>query len=397
MSANYSALLKDPRWQRKRLEIFQRDGFACRLCGATDRTLNAHHLWYDRGAKPWEYDETALVTVCDECHEELHVARFGDFIPSLPFNEAQRSTRFATLCRHWERAMRDYAKVSPQFWTGDTGKFLRGLGPRAQVIAMYLMTCPSATMLGLYYLPLPTLCHETASPSKEALKDLRRLSQGGFSYYDEASEHVFVPEMARFQIGESLTKRDNRHKALLRELDALKKSPFFKHFLDRYRDAYELHDLTIEPSTPSLFEAPLEPLRSQEQEQEKEQKKEKATRRARATPLPEGFAVSPRVEAWAKSKGFDRLDEHLDAFTRKARAKGYTYVDWDSAFEEAIREDWGGIRSGKGRSATANGDWASTEAGILAKGAELRMARRDGEGVTLYRDRIKQRLERRAA
>ena len=55
--------------------------------------------------------------------------------------------------------MREYAKVSPTFWTGDTGRSLRG-DPDAQRVAFYLLTCSNANMIGLYYLPLPTLCHE---------------------------------------------------------------------------------------------------------------------------------------------------------------------------------------------------------------------------------------------
>jgi hypothetical protein len=69
-------------------------------------------------------------------------------------------------------------------------------------------------------------------------------------------------------------------------------------------------------------------------------------RRASAkSALPAGFSISEQVKAWATGKGFDRLDEHLEAFKTKAQAKGYTYADWDSAFMEAIRKDWAGIRS----------------------------------------------------
>jgi len=72
--------------------------------------------------------------------------------------------------------------------------------------------------------------------------------------------------------------------------------------------------------------------------------KKRARKRA-ATPIPEDFSVSDRVKAWATTKGFDRLDEHCEAFRRKCQAKGYTYVDWDSAFEEAVREDWAKLRT----------------------------------------------------
>jgi hypothetical protein len=64
----------------------------------------------------------------------------------------------------------------------------------------------------------------------------------------------------------------------------------------------------------------------------------------RKTSISDDFSVSQRVKEWAKQKGFDKLDEHLDAFTRKAKMNGYQYLDWDLAFMEAVREDWAKIR-----------------------------------------------------
>ena len=72
--------------------------------------------------------------------------------------------------------------------------------------------------------------------------------------------------------------------------------------------------------------------------------KSKSIARKRATPMPAGFEISDTVRAWAASKGFDRLDVHLETFVGKAEAKGYVYVDWDKALQNAIREDWAGIR-----------------------------------------------------
>lgn len=67
-------------------------------------------------------------------------------------------------------------------------------------------------------------------------------------------------------------------------------------------------------------------------------------RRAQKTSMPDDFGLSDRVKAWAAAKGFDGLDEHLEAFRRKATAHGYTYVNWDDAFMEAVREDWAKLR-----------------------------------------------------
>lgn len=74
-------------------------------------------------------------------------------------------------------------------------------------------------------------------------------------------------------------------------------------------------------------------------------KSKRTRKRALTTPLPENFSVSDHVKAWAAGKGFDHLDDHCESFKAKCRAKGYTYADWDSAFMEAIREDWAKLRT----------------------------------------------------
>lgn len=79
-ATTYGDKLRDPRWQRKRLEILWRDDFTCRLCSDKESTLHVHHLRYDRGADPWDYPEICLVTLCEACHEEMHVAKFGENI-----------------------------------------------------------------------------------------------------------------------------------------------------------------------------------------------------------------------------------------------------------------------------------------------------------------------------
>lgn len=66
----YQDKLKDPRWQRKRLEILSRDGWRCTCCGDADSTLHVHHGLYARHAEPWEYPDNVLWTLCESCHEE---------------------------------------------------------------------------------------------------------------------------------------------------------------------------------------------------------------------------------------------------------------------------------------------------------------------------------------
>jgi hypothetical protein len=93
------------------------------------------------------------------------------------------------------------------------------------------------------------------------------------------------------------------------------------------------------------------PERETERETEKEEKPAAVAsarppnrKKSLKTGMPDGFSISERVRAWASEKGYSNLDAHLDAFRRKASAKGYTYVNWDDAFMEAIREDWAKLR-----------------------------------------------------
>lgn len=68
----YSQLLKDPRWQKRRLEIMQRDNFTCQICGHSDIPLHVHHVFYKDNIKPWEYEDKALITLCEDCHDAEH-------------------------------------------------------------------------------------------------------------------------------------------------------------------------------------------------------------------------------------------------------------------------------------------------------------------------------------
>lgn len=240
--------------------------------------------------------------------------------------------------------MRDYAKVAPQFWTGKTGKALRAQGSHIQVCALYLITCPSANMIGVYYLPMPTLCHETGSTLEGASEALRSLSEVGFSRYDAPSEYVFVPEMAFFQIGPSLSPKDNRHVALLRELEIVKKTPFYDDFMTRYRTAYHLDE---GKPLESPLEAPSKPEAGTGTRTEK-------NKRAQKTSLPEPFGLSDRVLKWAAQHGLAGVIElHLEAFVSTCRAKGYQYLDWDEAFMNAVRKNWAQIPSPANRGGVA--------------------------------------------
>lgn len=69
---DYQDQLQDPRWFAKRSKILERDGRICQHCGNPHR-LHVHHKEYAGDFRPpWEYGDDDLVTLCENCHEDLH-------------------------------------------------------------------------------------------------------------------------------------------------------------------------------------------------------------------------------------------------------------------------------------------------------------------------------------
>ena len=98
-TAEFSAQYKDPRWQKKRLEVLEYDKFTCQRCGATDKELHVHHSQYTKGAKVWDYPVCALITLCSDCHSDIHkmkdeISNVWEFFNNYRYGDA--STNFPT-------------------------------------------------------------------------------------------------------------------------------------------------------------------------------------------------------------------------------------------------------------------------------------------------------------
>jgi hypothetical protein len=227
---------------------------------------------------------------------------------------------------------RDYAKFRSRFWTGQTGKIIRSLGPDVQVTAAYLITCASSNMIGLYYLPLSLLCHETGITLEGARKALRSLSEVDFAHYDESEEVVFVTRMAPEQIEEQLEATDKRCAGVARELKEYEKSRFFSAFVHLYGTAFNLPKSMGEGRP---LEGPSKVLRSQEQEQENEQENEQeqdsdcaeTPRAASSTPVTEPplltFPCDGKTREWALTQSqVDRWSGLFPSLDVMAEARG---------------------------------------------------------------------------
>lgn len=157
---------------------------------------------------------------------------------------------------------REYGTVLSKFWKAGTGKELRG-DPNAQILALYLMTSPHANMIGVYFCTLGSMSYETGIPLEGASKALRRLIDEGFCSVDPATDEVFVTNMALHQIGEHLDARDNRCKAVARELSMVNSSLLQRQFHDIYASTFHLAHRPAEPvdnkALRSPYQAPSKP------------------------------------------------------------------------------------------------------------------------------------------
>jgi hypothetical protein len=103
---SYEELLADENWKEKRRSILVRDAHKCTRCGytpsydeedfsirvayvpdisdafdtlsgpgiafANPAPLHVHHRYYVLGRSPWEYDDDALISLCPDCHADIH-------------------------------------------------------------------------------------------------------------------------------------------------------------------------------------------------------------------------------------------------------------------------------------------------------------------------------------
>ncbi len=173
--------------------------------------------------------------------------------------------------------MRNHSIIAPTFWTGVTGKVLRG-DPELQVVAMYLITSPHATMIGVFTCPVLYIAHETGLPHESVERALARLEALKFCLVDRDRDLIWVREMARFQVGEALSPGDKRVKNVGSLFAKIALGAIREGFFERYSTDFHLLSQGPPKGHPTKREAPSKghpesekPLRSQEQDQEQEQ------------------------------------------------------------------------------------------------------------------------------
>jgi hypothetical protein len=205
--------------------------------------------------------------------------------------------------------VRTYAIMRPQFWTRGSGKKLRG-NQKAQVLAMFLMTCGQGTRCGIFPVALPTIAHETGLALDE-LPDLFKVVSE-IAQYDDEEELCWVPNSAREQLGETLKPSDNKWKGLLAEVGQFLKHRFGRAFVEMYREAYSLPFEAAPKVVASSIVVPSKPLPSPSEGSATELKgaSEPQGKVRTAQVLGSGEAVPPAVRRVVATR--DTLAEALE-------------------------------------------------------------------------------------
>lgn len=87
-------------WQKKRLEILERDNFTCQSCFDTENELHVHHVHYLKDKKPYEYEEFWLTTLCKDCHKTITEDKKEiKFHADIHFNDIDTIGEFKLMMR----------------------------------------------------------------------------------------------------------------------------------------------------------------------------------------------------------------------------------------------------------------------------------------------------------
>ena len=68
----YQDQLKSKKWKNLSEQLKEKANWQCEKCQSVDQPLVVHHLNYVKGRKAWQYHESLLQVLCDECHEDSH-------------------------------------------------------------------------------------------------------------------------------------------------------------------------------------------------------------------------------------------------------------------------------------------------------------------------------------
>jgi hypothetical protein len=117
--SDYQSKLKSPHWQKKRLQVLNRDKWRCKLCKDEETTLHVHHLEYQPKKQPWEYAMSNFTTLCEHCHREVELLKEENHFDEILIDKIKWASGDVTLFVYAKSmkfpAMKFYDKNGRQF------------------------------------------------------------------------------------------------------------------------------------------------------------------------------------------------------------------------------------------------------------------------------------------
>ncbi len=232
--------------------------------------------------------------------------------------------------------MRKFAMVYPRFWFGSTGRLIMQQDHATKLVAIYLVTNPHATMIGLYLCPVRYIAADIGATEAEVETALGVLGRIGFAEYDFDQELVWVVNFARYQIP---SRSPTVLKGCSNMLAALPRSPLVTAFHTEYASTLHLLDLPPNQSG-EVARTGIREIREKRKEQkEKEQEQESIDTLSRPSPhpidmvssvqpLPESQAdIQPVIDTWNEEMTHRAAEKNLAP--HKNRQFGPLSKEWE--------------------------------------------------------------------
>jgi hypothetical protein len=102
--------------------------------------------------------------------------------------------------------------------------------------------------------------------------------------------------------------------------------------------------------------------------------------------IPDNWQPDEKLRAWCKANNFD-ADLHAEYFVDYCEANAVKYANFDAAFRNCCRGDWGNVR--RNASATYMGEtWKMSDDATIKHGLAKGLPARRGETMIDYRKRL---------